>query len=312
VHAMTQPQEPIAYGCYRHPNVPTYIRCQRCGRPICGNCMISAAVGFQCPDCVSAGARQTRQNQGPYGGARSRDPRLTSIVLIGLNAAVWVAILLTGGANSWLANLLSLVPAGRCDSVSQPNSYYPDLPAAACIAFRDGNWQPGVASGAWWQLITNAFTHIEVWHIGLNMLALWFLGPGLEQALGRVRFLAVYFVGALAGSASVMWLSDPSDMTLGASGAIFGLLGALLVIAYKVRGDVRNVLIWLGINVAFTFMGNGISWQGHLGGLIGGALATAIIVYAPKQNRSRLQLAGIIGTFVLLAVLIGVRVAQLA
>jgi len=312
VHAMSQPQEPIAYGCYRHPGVPTYIRCQRCGRPICGNCMISAAVGFQCPECVSAGARQTRQNQGPYGGTRSRDPRLTSIILIALNAAVWVAILLTGGASSRLANLLSLVPAGRCDSVSQSNSYYPDVPAAACAVFSDGSWQPGVASGAWWQLLTSAFTHIEVWHIGFNMLALWFLGPGLEQALGRVRFLAIYLVAALAGSAAVMWLSDPSGATLGASGAIFGLLGALLVMAYKVRGDVRNVLIWLGINVAYTFLGNGISWQGHLGGLIGGALAAAIIVYAPKQNRSRLQAAGIIGVFVLLVVLIAVRAFQLA
>ncbi len=312
MHAMTQPQEPIAYGCYRHPNVATFIRCQRCGRPICGQCMISAAVGFQCPECVSTGARQTRQNQGPYGGTRPRDPRLTAIVLIALNAAVWLSILLTGGSRSRLADLLALLPAGRCDSVSQPDQYYPDAGAAACAALGDGNWHAGVASGAWWQVLTSAFTHVEVWHIGLNMLALWFLGPGLEQVLGRARFLAVYLISAVGGSAAVMWLSESSSSVLGASGAIFGLLGALLVIAYKVQGDVRNILIWLGLNVAITFLGNGISWQGHLGGLVGGALATAILVYAPRAHRTRMQWLGIAALAVVAVTLVVVRALALA
>jgi membrane associated rhomboid family serine protease len=309
---MTAPQQPIAYGCYRHPDRATYIRCQRCGRPICGDCMISAAVGFQCPDCVAEGARQTRQGQGAYGGERSRNPVTTTIVLIALNVAVWVAILLSGGSSSRFGDLLALLPAGRCNSVGQPGSYYPDAGRAVCAALDDGSWQSGVAQGDYWQLLTSAFTHVEIWHIGFNMLALWFLGPGLERALGRTRFLSVYLISALAGSTAVMWLSDPASQTLGASGAVFGLLGALLVLAYKVHGDVRNVLVWLGINVVYTFMGNGISWQGHLGGLIGGALAAAVIVYAPRAGRTRAQLVGLAAVVVVLIVLVAVRVVQLA
>jgi membrane associated rhomboid family serine protease len=307
---MTQP--PVAYPCYRHPATATYIRCQRCGRPICGECMISAAVGFQCPECVSQGAKQTRQNEAPYGGQRSTNPSLTTIVLIAINALVWGAISLTGGALSRLVDTLALLPLGRCLSVQDTNRYYPDVGANACRLMGDGAWQPGVAEGAYWQLLTSAFTHIEVLHIGMNMLALWFLGPSLERALGRVRFLAVYLLAALAGSVVVLWLADTSATTLGASGGVFGLIGALLVLAYKVHGDVRSVLVWLGINVVYTFVGgSSISWQGHLGGLIGGALAALIVVYAPKQGRTRLQLLGLAGLTVILLVLTAVRVTQL-
>ncbi|MFT4109027.1 rhomboid family intramembrane serine protease [Propionicimonas sp.] len=307
---MSTPQ-PVAYGCYRHPDRPTYIRCQRCGRPICGDCMIPAAVGFQCPECVAAGARQTRQNEGSYGGTRSANPAATTITLIAMNAVIWVAILLTGGSGSRLGDQLALLPSGRCNSLGQPGSYYPNATPSVCAMLTDGSWQPGVAQGAAWQLLTSAFAHVEPLHIGFNMLALWFLGPGLERALGRGRFLAVYLLAALAGSTAVLWWSDPQSKTLGASGAIFGLLGALLVIAYKVHGDVRNILVWLGINIAFTFMGNGISWQGHIGGLIGGALAAAIIVYAPRKDRSRTQWLGLAGVLAVLVVLIAVRIAQL-
>jgi membrane associated rhomboid family serine protease len=274
--------------------------------------MISAAVGFQCPECVSDGARQTRQHEGPYGGSRSANPSLTTIVLIAINALVWAAISATGGAGSRLVYQLSLLPIGLCASVSQPGAIYPNAGAGVCAAIGDGSWMPGVAQGAYWQLLTSAFTHVEIWHIGFNMLALWFLGPGLERVLGRVRFLAIYLISALTGSAAVLWLADPQTQTLGASGAVFGMLGALLVLAYKVRGDVRSVLIWLGINVAYTFLGSGISWQGHFGGLLGGALVTAIVLYAPRKDRTRLQWLGIAGVVVVLAVLIGVRVLQLS
>jgi membrane associated rhomboid family serine protease len=307
---MTQP--PVAYPCYRHPATATYIRCQRCGRPICGECMISAAVGFQCPECVSEGARQTRQNEGPYGGARSTNPSLTTMVLIALNAIVWVAISATGGALSRLVNTLALLPVGRCISASDARSYYPDAGAQACRLMGDGLWQPGVADGAYWQLLSSAFTHVELIHIGVNMLMLWFLGPNLERSLGRVRFLAVYLISALSGSVVVLWLSNPSDSTLGASGAVFGMIGALLVLAFKVHGDVRSLLLYLGINVVYTFIGPGnISWEGHLGGLIGGVAAAIIVLYAPKPGRTRLQLLGLIGVTVLLLALAVVRILQL-
>lgn len=313
VHGMTQPQPPTAYGCYRHPDRPTYIRCQRCGRPICGDCMISAAVGFQCPECVATGARQTRQNQGPYGGARSRNPRTTSIVLIGINVVVWIAIILSGGDSSPLTDLFSLRPRGICLSALDPTRWFPDATTAnVCSALGSGLWQAGVSDGAWWQLLTSAFTQVAPLHIGMNMLSLWFLGPPMEAALGRARFLAVYLLSALAGSAAVMWWENPQVQSLGASGAIFGLLGALLVVAYKVHGDVRTVLTLLVINLVYTFMGAGISWQGHVGGLIGGAVSAAIVVYAPRANRARVQILGLVGVGVVLVVLIGLRMAQLA
>lgn len=280
---MTQP--PVAQPCYRHPDRPTFIRCQRCGRPICGDCMISAAVGFHCPECVADGARQTRQNVGPYGGRRSANPSLTSILLIALNVIVWGAITLTGGYASQLADAMALWAVGR----------------------------PSVASGAVWQLLTSGFTHIDVLHLGMNMLALWFLGPSLEAALGRARFLTVYLLSVLSGSVLVLWLSPLDAATLGASGGVFGLIGALLVLAYKVRGDVRTVLLWLGINLVYTFVGSGnISWQGHLGGLLGGLAAAAIIGYAPKANRQRVQVFGLAGLAALLLALVAVRVLQLA
>ena len=131
-----------------------------------------------------------------------------------------------------------------------------------------------VSQGDVWQLLTSMFTHVAIWHIGFNMLALWTLGPQLELAIGRTRFLAVYFISGLAGSATVLWFSTPYGQTLGASGAIFGLMGALLVVAIKVHGDVRGMLVWIGVNFVITFLFvRLISWQGHLGGFIGGAAA---------------------------------------
>jgi membrane associated rhomboid family serine protease len=233
-------------------------------------------------------------------------------VLIAINALVWAAISLTGGALSRLVDTLALLPVGRCLSAGDANRYYPQVGQQACQLMADGSWQPGVAEGAYWQLLTSAFTHVEILHIGMNMLALWFLGPSLERALGRIRFLAIYLISALSGSVVVLWLSDASATTLGASGGVFGLIGALLVLAYKVHGDVRNVLIWLGINVAYTFIGPGsISWQGHLGGLLGGLAAASIVVYAPKAGRSRWQWLGLIGLTLLLAALAVIRILQL-
>ena len=309
---MTQPQQPIAYGCYRHPDRATYIRCQRCGRPICGDCMISAAVGFQCPECVAAGARQTRQNEGPYGGLRSHNPRTTTLVLIGINIAVWAMIMLVGGDTGSLADLLALRPGGICLAADDPSRWFPTVTTAVQCATVDGLWQGGVSGGAWWQVLTSAFTHTAPLHLGMNMLWLWFPGPPMEAALGRTRFLSIYLLSALAGSAAVVWLEAPAMQTLGASGAVFGLIGALIVVGLKVKADLQVAFTWLAINLVYSFLGQGISWQGHIGGLVGGLVTTAIIVYAPRKDRKRIQLAGLAGFGVLLLVLIVARVLQLA
>lgn len=287
---------PEAPTCRNHPDRETWIRCQRCEQPICPDCMRPASVGFHCPSCVQEGNKSVRRATAPYGGQPSANPAVTSMVLIGMNVAVWVAILAAGGASGQLVNLFAL------------------LPDSAAYQFPDGSFDTvrGVADGAWWQLVTSAFSHVQIWHIGFNMVALWFLGPQLEAVLGRVRFLALYLISALTGSAAVMALSAPNSQTVGASGAIFGLLGALLVVAWKLKADLQQLLMWLGLNVAITvFAGSQISWQGHLGGFVGGALVTLVLAFAPRKNRGRIQLLGL-GAIVLVALaVIAARVVVL-
>ncbi len=300
--------------CYRHPDRETYIRCQRCDRPICPDCMRDAAVGFQCPTCVAQGAKETRSGRTAYGGRRSANPALTSYVLIAINAAVWVAIVATGWHASRLVDRLALTPVGLCGSDADPGSFYPGATSEALCdrVGTDGAWLPGVADGAYWQLITSAFAHVEIWHIAFNMLALWFLGPQLELALGRARFLALYLVSGLAGSVVVLWFANETTATLGASGAIFGLMGGLLVVAQKVGGDVQGLIGWLAINAVLTFLVPSVSWQGHLGGFVGGLIVAAVLIHAPRARRTPLQVAGISLVTVALLGAAAARVVALA
>lgn len=275
--------------CYRHPDKETWIRCQRCEKPICPDCMRDASVGFQCPDCVKEGARSTRQGKAVYGGKRlTGNPMATTFALIAANLVGFFAIRSGGGR---VLDALAL------------------LPQSSTRGFQEVE---GVSGGAYWQVLTSAFSHENVLHLGFNMLALYFLGPMLEQVLGRPRFLAVYFVSAFTASAAVMLLSNPNSQTLGASGSIFGLMGALVVVAFKVKADLRQILFWLGLNLVFTFYNTGsISWQGHLGGLIGGALTAAIIVYAPRKRREVIQWTGIALVLVVALVVIAAQAVVL-
>ena len=275
--------------CYRHPDKETWIRCQRCEKPICPDCMRDASVGFQCPDCVKEGARSTRQGKAVYGGKRlTGNPMATTFALIAANLVGFFAIRSGGGR---VLDALAL------------------LPQSSTRGFQEVE---GVSGGAYWQVLTSAFSHENVLHLGFNMLALYFLGPMLEQVLGRPRFLAVYFVSAFTASAAVMLLSNPNSQTLGASGSIFGLMGALVVVAFKVKADLRQILFWLGLNLVFTFYNTGsISWQGHLGGLIGGALTAAIIVYAPRKRREVIQWTGIVLVLVVALVVIAAQAVVL-
>lgn len=276
--------------CYRHTDRETWIRCQRCDRPICPDCMNPASVGFQCPSCVKEGSKSTRIGRLPYGGEASADPRLSTFAIIAVNVAVWLAITANGGQSSSLVDKLSIIPH---EGVRVLNGSLVQV--------------PGVSTGSWWQVITSAFTHVEPLHIGLNMLALYFLGPALEQVLGRARFLAIYFVSAICGSAGVMLFADPAGATLGASGAIFGLMGALVVLALKVNGDVRSILMWIGLNLVITFTVPNISWQGHVGGLLGGALVAGALVYAPKEGRTWVQWGSVVAVSAIAVALIVVK-----
>ncbi|MFG2465290.1 rhomboid family intramembrane serine protease [Streptomyces canus] len=255
-------------GCYRHPERETGIRCTRCERPICPECMVSASVGFHCPECVREGsggpAPAATRPRTLAGGAVTADPRLFTKILIGINVAVFIAI----QANASLAADLSLIGA------------WPPAP-----------FQPteGVADGQYYRLVTSMFAHQEVWHIGFNMLSLWWLGGPLEAALGRARYLAVYFVSGLAGSALAYLLADPGTQTLGASGAIFGLFGATAVLMRRLNYDLRPIMALLVINLIFTFGWSSISWQAHIGGLVAGVVTGYAMVHAPRERRSLVQ-----------------------
>jgi membrane associated rhomboid family serine protease len=271
--------------------------------------MRDAAVGFHCPDCVKEATRGSRQNRAMYGGERSADPRLTTYVLIGINAVVWLAIAATGGNGSRLADLLALRASGFC-APGDGYIYDPVHPLCTTGAAVD---YPGFADGAWWQLMTSVFTHVEIWHVAMNMFALFIFGPALEGIIGRARFLAVYLVSGLASSVLVLFLSNEYGSTVGASGALFGLLGALLVVAKKARLNSQWLVQNLVVGVVITVVGwRLISWQGHLGGFLGGVVTAAIIAYAPRSNRSVVQWAGLGLVTVALLVLAFVRAGQLA
>ena len=273
--------------------------------------MLQAPVGFQCPDCVAEAQAQVRPAMARAQRAsvlRSIKTAPATLTLIALNVAVWLGITLTGGDSSRLVDQLALHANATCGI---GDATYIRVTAAACAA-SGGVYFPGVSQGAWWQILTSAFTHISPMHIGFNMLALWFLGPQLERVLGLGRFVALYALSALAGSAAVYWLADPDSTTVGASGAVFGLMGALLVIAWRRGGDLQNLLMWLGINIAFTFFGGaGISWQGHLGGLAGGlAIAGIYMLDRGRASARTWLLLGLVG--LALVAVIAVRVLGLA
>ncbi|WP_432928083.1 rhomboid family intramembrane serine protease [Microbispora sp. CA-135349] len=266
-----QPGAQAVPTCYRHPDRETYVRCQRCERPICPDCMRDAAVGHQCPECVREGNQEVRQARATFGGALVGVARVTITLLI-LNVLAYAA------------------------EVLRP----------AEVVQRFAMWSLGVHMGEWWRLITGAFLHappgsgFTFMHIAFNMWALYALGPQLERMLGSVRFAVLYLLAALGGSVAVYLLSDAA---VGASGAIYGLFGALFVVSRRLGYDARGVLWLIGINVVLTFVVPGISWQGHLGGLVTGAIVAAGFAYAPRRNRTLVQ-AGVAAAVLVALVLL--------
>jgi membrane associated rhomboid family serine protease len=238
--------------CYRHPDRETGIRCQRCERPVCPDCMIPAPVGVQCAECVRASPSRIVSGRALLLGHR---PYLT-YTLIAFNVAVWAAGAALGVLSSGSNALLGGGPLVVLGGLSGPR----------------------VASGEWWRILTSAFLHTGLIHLALNMAALYVFGTPLERALGGVRFALLYLASLAAGSFGVLLLS-PHSLTVGASGAIFGLLGAILVGQRAAGISFRNsgILSLLVINLAFTFAVPGISIGGHLGGLAGGLAAGSLL-----------------------------------
>ena len=238
--------------CYRHPGRETRVSCSECGRPICTDCMVFAPVGIRCPEHAGKAQGAARVTKGVRRAAFEGTGALVTKTLIAINVIVFLVNLAQGSSLGQTSG--SLFEKGAL-FVSSP--FYPG----------------GLADGEWYRLITAAFLHGNLLHLGFNMFVLWYVGAPVEQAIGRGRFLALYIVSGLAGSAGAIIL-DPHAVTVGASGAIFGILGAALVLEaqrnYVLGGQAAGLIV---VNLVLTFAIPNISIGGHVGGLLGGALS---------------------------------------
>lgn len=275
--------------CYRHPNRETGVSCSNCGRPICPDCMTPTSVGMRCPACAGERTKVRRlQGRGTTASfARPEtltDPRTWSVtkVLIVVNVIAFLWEVADGLSLSGGATRLPWV------------------------------WYHGVLVGPlmsngehqYWRLLTSGFLHASIFHLGLNMLSLWFVGRSLEPAIGRGYFAAVYFTALLAGSFGAL-LFTPDVATLGASGAIFGVFGALIMVARA-----RRIPLWqsglvpiLLFNFVYTLTVAGVSIGGHLGGVVSGFVTGWLVTeYGEKRNRPAVVYGGCVLIVVLAVV----------
>jgi membrane associated rhomboid family serine protease len=274
--------------CPRHPDRPSYVRCQRCGRPACPDCQRAAAVGFQCVDCVNETKRTTPEVRTVYGGAVATGRPLVTFAIIAVCAVLQL--------------LQFLIPnEGVYQTLAFANIYAEP---------KYGEFEP-------WRMLTSAFLHSpdNLLHILLNMYTLWIFGQALEPILGRLRFLALFLISALGGSVGYLLLTPlyvPGQQlfgVVGASGAIFGLFGAMLLVQRQRGGDTRQLWVLIAINGVIGFLVPQIAWQAHLGGLITGGLCAAVLAYTPRGPRQGLvQAAGLAAVVVLLVALAWMRV----
>lgn len=271
--------EPAPRYCYRHPDRETGLSCSECDRPICYECMTPAPVGLRCPEHsgkpqgvqkVTAAAERVVTGRG------ARRGNTVTLILIGINVAVYAVELALGGTIDGLGNTL------YNHGVLFANGAYQDgqlLTGPVHAIGPPGSTPAGVEHGEWWRLGTAAFLHYGPLHLGLNMFSLYFAGSILEQVIGRWRYVLLYLVAGIAGSAGAL-LITPNQPTAGASGAIFGVLGALLVL--ERRGNIHTggqVLMVIILNLVFTFAVPGISIGGHIGGLVAGLIVMASFMH---------------------------------
>nr|WP_269329908.1 rhomboid family intramembrane serine protease [Kineosporia babensis] len=273
--------EPV---CPRHPDRVSYVRCQRCERPVCPECQRAAAVGVQCIDCVREQNKGVRQARTPFGAVLTQDTRpVVTFTIIGLCVVAWF--------------------------LQRSN---PQVTA-------DFSFYSPYALSEPWRLVTAAFLHSpsSPLHILFNMYALWVTGPYLERLFGRIRFVALYLISAVGGSIGYFLLAVPDadvgsgwrTITVGASGAVFGLFGAFFVVQRRLNGDTTQVVVLIAINFAFGLFLPSIAWQAHLGGLVAGVAAAGVLAYAPRANRTAVQAAGLVGLVVLLAAAYAIKIS---
>ncbi len=254
--------------CYRHPSRETGVSCSNCGRPICPDCMTTTPVGMRCPECTKQRTKVVRMRE------LGKVPQVTYALIV-INVIVFLAegnISISGGPTNTVYEEGALIGSIR------------GLPGV------------GVAHGQWWRIVTGGFLHENLLHIGFNMYVLYILGLQLEPVLGRVRFGAIYAVSLLTGSLGALLVS-PHAVTVGASGAVFGIMGAFAVELRSrnlpiMRGGLGGIGGLIAINLVISFTIPGISWGGHVGGLIGGALAAVVIQLCERMRAPALALVG--------------------
>ncbi|MGC5285589.1 rhomboid family intramembrane serine protease [Micromonospora sp. DT231] len=280
--------------CYRHPGRETYVRCTRCDRPICPDCMREASVGHQCPECVDQGRRSVRPARTAFGGGTAGRHGYVTKGLIALNVLFFLLSVASSGSlravagGSGFGGLMGdgtpLTAWGSVYGLSLPG-YLPD----------------GIADGDYYRLLTAMFLHYGVLHLLVNMWSLWVLGRSLEANLGPLRFGALYLLAGLGGNVAAYAFSEQDAATAGASVAIFGLFAALIIIERRLGRDISQIIPILVVNVVFTLTVRGISIPGHFGGLVVGALTALVLAYAPRGRRTLVQVVG--GAIILLVLL---------
>jgi len=264
--------------CPRHPDRVAYVRCQRCDRPACPQCQVPSAVGVHCVDCARKNASSRRGVSSLLGGRAITDALVTKGLVI------------------------------ACVTIYLVQMALPSLGAQFAFV-------PAVASSQPWRFMTTAFLHASLMHLAFNMWALWVLGSALEPILGRWRFAALCALSALGGSTMIYWLASPTapaswlTSTVGASGAVFGLFAALFIIQRRFGRDTRAIVGLLVLNLAISFIGANISWQGHLGGLVTGAIVAALYAWAPRNKRTVYGVCGTVGIAIALIGVICLRTA---
>jgi membrane associated rhomboid family serine protease len=250
--------------CYRHPDRETGVSCSSCGRPICPECMTPTPVGMRCPECSRQRTKVKTAATITHG-----DTPVVAYVIMGICIALQLGQMASGASATGGG-------FGRSTVIADFALY-----------------GPAVANGEVYRIVTSGFLHSGLFHLLVNMYSLWILGTLVEPGVGRLRFLLIYFVSLLAGSFGALLVS-PDAVTVGASGAIFGLMGAAVLIMRQRGIDPwqSGLPLWIGINLVFSFAVPGISVGGHIGGLIGGALAAIALYEVPDRIRSLPALAG--------------------
>jgi membrane associated rhomboid family serine protease len=271
--------------CYRHPGRQSFVLCQRCGRTVCPECQVQAAVGVHCVECAKRDRASIPRPQRSRAVARrltGADAPVVTYSLIALCVVVFGLQLIPGLG---VTNALLFAPA-----YVQPDTGAPLEP---------------------WRMITSIFTHSTAsllpLHILLNMYSLFIFGGVLERMLGRGRFLALYLIAGLGGSVAVDLLGDPMQGTVGASGAIFGLMGAFFIINRHLGGNSIQFVVLVVLNLAWGFFVPGISWQAHVGGIVAGGLVALVLVRTRNRRQRTAQIVGIAGIAVALVALTVIR-----